>query len=96
MNALKRGQPIMSLSAASTEDEEAPPTPEEPASKLTFRERWTKVFPKQEGDQIPFRQRLAKMGLAMVLSYGFVSNINSVVTTAIAWFVFAKRVRMGP
>jgi hypothetical protein len=91
LNTLTRSQHIISLSALS-EDAEASSTPEEAAPKLPFRERWATIFPKQEGDKLPFRQRLAKMGLACVLSYGFVSNINSVVTTAIAWFVFAKRV----
>ena len=31
---------------------------------------------KDAEENVPFRQRLAKMGLACVLSYGFVSNMN--------------------
>lgn len=62
--------------------------------KLTFRERWAKAFPKKETDEerLPLRQRLAKMGLACVLSYGFVSNLNAGITTSVAWFLFSKRV----
>ena len=62
------------------------------SSKLSFREIWEKAFPKKEGEKLPFRQRLAKMGLACVLSYGFVSNMNAGITTGLSWFVFAKKV----
>lgn len=61
-------------------------------TKLTFRERLAKVFPQNNGEKLPLKQQLAKMGLACVLSYGFVSNLNSVLTTAIAWFIFSKKV----
>lgn len=61
-------------------------------AKLTLRQRWARAFPKRKDDDLPMKQKLAKMGLACVLSYGFVSNLNAVITTAIAWFVFAKRV----
>ena len=48
---------------------------EEP--KLSWRQRVGKRFSKNDGEEkVPFRQRLAKMGLACVLSYGFVSNMN--------------------
>ena len=80
---------------ADTSDADASTPSEEKevsASKLTFRERWEKAFPKREGDELPFRQRLAKMGLACVLSYGFVANMNAGITTGLAWFAFAKRV----
>ena len=73
---------------ASTPAEEA----EASTTKLTLRERWAKAFPKKKEDDLPFRQRLAKMGLACVLSYGFVSNMNAGITTGLSWFVFAKRV----
>lgn len=77
---------------ASTPDKEQEGEVEVSATKLTFRERWAKAFPKKEGEQLPLRQRLAKMGLACVLSYGFVSNMNYAITTGVSWFVFAKRV----
>lgn len=66
-------------------------------SKLTFRQRLSKVFSKkdviEEDEKLPLRQRLAKMGLACVLSYGFVSNMNYSITISLSWFVFSKRVR---
>jgi hypothetical protein len=44
-------------------------------------------------DGLTFRQRLTKMGLATVLSYGFVSNMSYGVTVSIAWYIFSKQVR---
>jgi hypothetical protein len=44
-------------------------------------------------DGLTFRQRLAKMGLATVLSYGWVSNMSYGVTVSTAWYIFSKRVR---
>jgi hypothetical protein len=45
-------------------------------------------------DGLTFRQRLAKMGLATVLSYGWVSNMSYGVSVSTAWYIFSKRVRM--
>ena len=39
------------------------------------------------------KQKLSKMGINMVLSYGFVSNVSGCIGVAIAWFLFSKRVR---
>ena len=47
----------------------------------------------KENDGLTFRQRMAKMGLAVVLSYGWVSNMSYCVCMSIAWFIFAKQVR---
>jgi hypothetical protein len=47
--------------------------------------------PKEDG--LTFRQRLAKMGLATVLSYGWVSNMSYGVSVSTAWYIFSKRVR---
>jgi len=43
-------------------------------------------------DGLSFRQRLAKMGLAVALSYGWVSNMSYTVTVSLAWFIFSKNV----
>lgn len=44
-------------------------------------------------DGLTFRQRLAKLGLAVALSYGWVSNMSYSVTVSLAWYIFSKRVR---
>jgi hypothetical protein len=57
---------------------------------------WQRVrayFAPKKEDNLPFRQRLAKMGLAAVLSYGWVSNMSYSVTVSIAWYIFSKQVR---
>ena len=47
---------------------------------------------KPPNDGLTFKQRLAKMGLATALSYGWVSNMSYSVTVAIAWYIFSKQV----
>jgi len=44
-------------------------------------------------DGLTTKQRLAKMGLAVALSYGWVSNMSYTVTVSIAWYIFSRQVR---
>jgi len=46
----------------------------------------------EKDDGLTFRQRLAKMGLATVLSYGWISNTNAMILVAAAWYVFSAKV----
>lgn len=48
------------------------------------------VSPPDDGST--FRQRLAKLGLAAALSYGWVSNMSYSVSVSLAWYIFSKRV----
>ena len=50
----------------------------------------------QEDDGLTFKQRLAKMGLSALLSYGFVSNMSYSVTVSLAWFGFSKKTGLSP
>ena len=43
-------------------------------------------------DGLTFKQRLGKMGLATVLSYGWISNTNAMILVAAAWYVFSVQV----
>ena len=45
---------------------------------------------------LTFRQRLAKMGLATILSYGFVSNMSYAVTVSCAWYIHNVQNKMSP
>ena len=47
---------------------------------------------KKEEDGLSFRQKLQKAGLAVVLSYGAVSNASYGVSMSIAWYGFSKKV----
>ncbi|OEU22471.1 hypothetical protein FRACYDRAFT_162049, partial [Fragilariopsis cylindrus CCMP1102] len=42
------------------------------------------------------RQKLAKMGLSALLSYGFVSNMSYCVSVGLAWFGFSKKTGLSP
>lgn len=47
-------------------------------------------------DGLSFKQKLAKMGLSVLLSYGFVSNMSYCVTVSLAWFGFSKKTGLSP
>ena len=49
-----------------------------------------------DGDGLTFRQKLAKMGLSALLSYGFVSNMSYCVSVGLAWFGFSKKTGLSP
>ncbi|KAL3939194.1 MAG: hypothetical protein SGBAC_006031 [Bacillariaceae sp.] len=55
-----------------------------------------KLFPPKEDDGLTFRQRLAKAGLSVVLSYGWVSNVSYSITVSLAWFIFSKQTGLSP
>jgi hypothetical protein len=55
--------------------------------------QWIRSYFVPKKDNLTFRQRLAKMGLAAVLSYGWVSNMSYSVTVSLAWYIFSKQVR---
>jgi hypothetical protein len=43
-----------------------------------------------------FRQKLAKAGLSVMLSYGWVSNMSYCVSVSAAWYIFSKRTGLSP
>lgn len=52
------------------------------------------IGPKKDGeDKLSFRQKLAKAGLSVALSYGAVSNASYGVCMSIAWYGFSRKVR---
>jgi hypothetical protein len=60
-------------------------------------QRWRKkLFPPKPDDGLTFRQRLTKMGLSVVLSYGWVSNVSYSVSVSLAWYIFSKRTGLSP
>ena len=44
------------------------------------------------GGGLTTRERLAKMGLSALLSYGWVSNMSYAVTLSLSWYLFSKKV----
>jgi len=49
-----------------------------------------------DDDGLTFKQKLGKMGLSALLSYGFVSNMSYCVTVSLAWFGFSKKTGLSP
>jgi hypothetical protein len=79
--------------AAETPSESDVEVSEKPS---TFRERLKKLWVKDEDDGLTTRQRLAKLGLAAVLSYGWVSNVSYAICISIAWYAFSKKTGLSP
>jgi len=42
------------------------------------------------------RQRLAKLGFSVLLSYGFVSNMSAMIFLSMAWFSFSAKTGLSP
>lgn len=60
-----------------------------------FRKSFGRYFRSSDRDDgLTTKQRLAKMGLATVLSYGWISNTNAMILVAAAWYVFSVKVRV--
>lgn len=49
-----------------------------------------------DGDGLSTRQRLAKLGFAVLLSYGFVSNMSAMIFLSLAWFSFSTKTGLSP
>lgn len=55
-----------------------------------------KAMFKREEDGLTTKERLAKMGLSALLSYGFVSNMSYAVMLSLSWYGFAKKTGLSP
>lgn len=72
---------------------------EESSEKKKKKSIWGKfmaIIKPQSSEKISTKEMLKKMGLSMLLSYGFVSNITSVIITSMAWFTFSKKTGLSP
>jgi len=50
----------------------------------------------QDGDGLSTSQRLAKLGFAVLLSYGFVSNMSAMIFLSLSWFSFCVKTGLSP
>jgi len=72
-------------------------TLEESSSRLQkLRQQLFPPKQKEGNDGMTFRQKLAKLGLSVALSYGWVSNLSYSVTVSLAWYIFSKRTGLSP
>lgn len=62
--------------------------------KLTFMDKLKRALglKNNDPDGPTTRERLAKMGLSALLSYGWVSNMSQAVTLSLSWYGFSKKV----
>lgn len=50
----------------------------------------------KNSDGLTTKERLAKMGLSALLSYGWVSNMSYAVTLSLSWYTHSKKTGMSP
>ena len=88
--------PAKAGSGDSEEDDSTENSKTEESRKVTrFRRNIGRYFRTSDKDDgLTTKQRLAKMGLATVLSYGWISNTNAMILLSAAWYVFCIRVRI--
>lgn len=84
-----------SLPTETTSIESSPPSTGDKKSFLTGLKFWNKNKNNND-DSVPFKVKLRKAGLAVLLSYGFVSNMSYSVTVSLAWYGFNKKTGLSP
>lgn len=106
------GSSFLSLQSAAASDEnsseeenrapmELPPHSSPTLSDMASSEPSTfvgrvKSYFNAPSDGLTFRQRLAKLGLNVALSYGWVSNMSYSVTVSLAWYIFSRQSGKSP
>eukprot|EP00984_Skeletonema_dohrnii_P012787 scaffold5219_cov148-Skeletonema_dohrnii-CCMP3373.AAC.5 len=79
---------------AVVEEEKALATPEKttssPFSKLKS------IFQKGNKEGPTTKEKLAKMGLSALLSYGWVSNMSYAITLSLSWYTHSKKTGLSP
>jgi len=58
--------------------------------------RFKNLFTDKSAEGLTTKERIAKMGLSALLSYGFVSNMSYCISVSIAWFSFNKTTGLSP
>jgi len=101
---LSVAKPVAAAEAAATTPaaavvEEVTETAVVPSSdnsgKKSIMEKLKSVFQKED-DGLTTKERLKKMGLSALLSYGFVSNMSYAVTLSLSWYGFSKTTGLSP
>ena len=89
-------RPLQSTPPPFTELRLAGEVSSEPLKEESARSRIEKIKSWLSGgnndDGLTGKQRLAKMGLAALLSYGWVSNMSYSISISLAWFIFSRQV----
>jgi len=83
------------MSTNSVDPEEIAPDDSDAVSNDTKASFWSK-FKGGESDGLTAKERIAKMGLSALLSYGWVSNMSYAVSASLAWYGFSKKTGLSP
>ncbi|KAL7480935.1 hypothetical protein ACHAW6_006607 [Cyclotella cf. meneghiniana] len=86
------------VEGSSTKEEERAVTIKEEESSTLGRKikNYLGFDNRKVADGLTTRERLAKMGLSALLSYGWVSNMSYAVTLSLSWYGFSKKTGLSP
>jgi len=92
---------IMMMSSTKDDNDESSDNKEETTEEVSSNsnsrfQRFRKKYFTTEDDGLTFKQRMAKAGLSVVLSYGWVSNVSYSITVSLAWYLFSKKTGLSP
>jgi hypothetical protein len=89
----RRSQSISRVLSASPTDEDSTDPAKDSKSAIDQVKGW---FGLNTVDGLSTKERLAKMGMSALLSYGWVSNMSYAVSISLAWFTFTKQYGITP
>ena len=81
---------------APSDDADASAASSSPSEKRGILSKIKSAFVDKDNSGLTGRERLAKMGLSALLSYGWVSNMSYAVTLSLSWFIHTKRTGLSP
>ena len=91
------GPLILSAAATTTKSDDVSTTADsdDAEEKTSIIGKFKSIFKREKNDDgLTTKERLAKMGLSVLLSYGWVSNMSYSVTLSLAWYGFSKKVSL--
>ena len=88
--------PLILSAAATTKSDDVSTTADNVTEeKTSIIGKFKSMFKREKNDDgLTTKERLAKMGLSVLLSYGWVSNMSYSVTLSLAWYGFSKKVSL--
>jgi len=88
---------LSAASATTTKSDDVSTTDSVAEEKTSIIGKFKSIFKREKNDDgLTTKERLAKMGLSVLLSYGWVSNMSYSVTLSLAWYGFSKKTGLSP
>lgn len=89
----RKSQSISRFLSASPSDEDSTDLDKDCKSAIAKVKGWIGLI---KNDELTTKERLAKMGISALLSYGWVSNMSYAISISLAWFTFNKQYGITP